>query len=126
VRLSTLQPMRYLHWFICHGPWRGGLLGRFLLKTSVWRWAAYLLVFNGSMFLVQRQFIDAGAHIELPGASSANPWIQAFDWVRHNTPADAYFALDPRYLAAPGEGYHSFRALAERSNWPTASRTRRW
>jgi len=116
VRLSTLQPMRYLHLvylFMALGA--GGLLGRFLLKTSVWRWAAYLLVFNGSMFLVQRQFIDAGAHIELPGASSANPWIQAFDWVRHNTPADAYFALDPRYLAAPGEGYHSFRALAERS-----------
>jgi hypothetical protein len=41
--------------------------------------------------------------------------VQAFEWVRVNTPADAYFALDPRYLAAPGEGYHNFRALAERS-----------
>ena len=30
-------------------------------------------------------------------------------------PQDAYFALDPQYMAAPGEDYHSFRALAERS-----------
>jgi len=30
-------------------------------------------------------------------------------------PVDAYFALDPDYMAAPGEDYHSFRALAERS-----------
>jgi hypothetical protein len=35
--------------------------------------------------------------------------------VRENTPVDAYFALDPNYLAAPDEDYHSFRALAERS-----------
>ncbi|MDR5729949.1 MAG: DUF6798 domain-containing protein, partial [Terriglobia bacterium] len=45
----------------------------------------------------------------------ANPWLQAFAWIRKNTPTDAYFALDPNYLAAPGEDYHSFRALAERS-----------
>jgi hypothetical protein len=32
-----------------------------------------------------------------------------------NTPVNAYFALDPHYLEAPGEDYHSFRALAERS-----------
>jgi hypothetical protein len=74
-----------------------------------------LLVINSSMFLVQWELIDDGAHIELPFMASANPWLQAFEWIRQNTPADAYFALDPRYLAAPGEGFHSFRALAERS-----------
>ena len=50
-----------------------------------------------------------------PDGSSANPWLQAFAWIRQNTPTDAYFALDPEYMAAPGEDYHSFRALAERS-----------
>jgi len=116
VRLSPLQPMRYLHLvYLFMALAAGGLLGRLVLKTHVWRWAVYLLVFNGSMFLVQWECIDAGAHLELPGMASANPWIQAFDWVRQNTPADAYFALDPRYLAAPGEGYHNFRAIAERS-----------
>jgi hypothetical protein len=116
IRLSPLQPMRYLHLvYLFMALVAGGLMGRFLLKTHVWRWAVYLLVFNGSMFVVQRQFIDGGAHLELPGMASANPWIQAFDWVRQNTPTDAYFALDPGYLAAPGEGFHNFRAIAERS-----------
>ena len=46
---------------------------------------------------------------------SANPWQQAFVWIRQNTPENAYFALDPHYLALPGNDYHGFRALAERS-----------
>ncbi|MGH9561444.1 MAG: hypothetical protein ACRD3S_08310 [Terracidiphilus sp.] len=41
--------------------------------------------------------------------------MQAFAWIRTNTPVDAYFALDPYYLEQPGEDFHSFRALAERS-----------
>ena len=57
----------------------------------------------------------ASPHLELPGRQSANSWLQAFAWIRANTPEDAYFALDPYYLSAPGEDYHGFRALAERS-----------
>ncbi len=93
----------------------GGLHRRCLLQWKVWRWAAYLLLINGGMRLAQGKTIKQGSHLELTGTSSANPWMQAFDWVRQNTPKDAYFALDPHYLAAPGEGFHSFRALAERS-----------
>jgi hypothetical protein len=116
MRLTPFQPMRYLHLvYIFMALLAGGLLGRFVLKTKVWRWAIYLLVINGGMFLVQWEQIDDGVHLELPFMATANPWLQAFDWIRRNTPADAYFALDPRYLAAPGEGFHSFRALAERS-----------
>ncbi len=59
---------------------------------------------------VQRQRASGTAR-----TPTANPWLQAFAWIRQNTPTDAYFALDPEYLAAPGEDYHSFRALAERS-----------
>lgn len=116
VRLTPLQPMRYLQLvYIFMALAAGGLLGRFVLQAQAWRWGVYLLLINGGMFLVQWELIDDGAHLELPGRSTANPWLQAFDWVRLNTPVDAYFALDPRYLAAPGEGFHSFRALAERS-----------
>jgi hypothetical protein len=116
VRLTPLQPMRYLQLvYIFMALAAGGLLGRFVLKAQAWRWAVYLLVINGGMFLVEWELIDDGAHLELPGMATANPWLQAFDWIRVNTPADAYFALDPRYLAAPGEGFHNFRALAERS-----------
>jgi hypothetical protein len=116
VRLTPFQPMRYLQLvYLFMALAAGGLLGRFLLKTHAWRWAAYLLIFNGGMFLAQWELIDEGAHLELPGVATGNPWLQAFDWIRHNTPTDAYFAVDPRYLAAPGEGYRGFRALAERS-----------
>jgi hypothetical protein len=116
IRLAPLQPMRYLQLvYLFMALTAGGLLGRFLLRNRAWRWAIYLLLINGSMFLVQWEEIDDGAHLELPGMASANPWVQAFEWVRVNTPTDAYFALDPHYLAAAGEGYHNFRALAERS-----------
>jgi hypothetical protein len=93
----------------------GSLAGKYVLKTHVWRWAAFLVVFNGTMFAAQRLEFANSAHIEWPGSAPANPWLQAFAWIRTNTPTDAYFALDPYYLAAPGEDYHSFRALAERS-----------
>jgi len=116
IRLTPLQPMRYLQLiYVFMALAAGGLLGRFLLKAKPWRWAAYLLLINGGMFLVQWEVFDEGVHLELPWTTTANPWLQAFDWVRLNTPVDAYFALDPRYLASPGEGFRSFRALAERS-----------
>lgn len=116
VRLTPLQPMRYLQLvYILLALVGGGLLGGYLLKAKIWRWALFLLLANGGMFFAQRQLFAGTVHIELPGVASANPWLQAFDWIKHNTPEDAYFALDPRYLAAPGEDYHSFRALAERS-----------
>lgn len=116
VRLSPFQPMRYLQLvYLFMALAAGGLLGRFLLATRAWRWAVYLLLINGGMFLVQWELIDEGTHLELPRAVPSNPWLQAFDWIRFNTPTDAYFALDPHYLAASGEGFHNFRALAERS-----------
>lgn len=116
VRLTPFQPMRYLQlvyfFLVLIG---GGLAGKFLLKASVWRWGLFLLITNGTMFAAQRAEFPATEHIEWPGQTSANPWLQAFAWIRANTPTDAYFVLDPRYLEAPQNDYHSFRALAERS-----------
>lgn len=116
VRTTPWQPMRYLHlvyFFLC--LLAGCLLGRHLLHASIWRWAVFLLLINGGMLYAQRQMFAASIHLELPGMRPSNPWLQAFAWTRAHTPPDAYFALDPYYLAAPGEDYHSFRALAERS-----------
>lgn len=114
--LSTLEPMRYLHLvYVFLALIGGAYLGKFVLKASVWRWAAFLIVAYGAMFGVQRHLFAESPHLELPGRATANPWLQAFAWIRANTPGNAYFALDPRYLASPGEDYHSFRALAERS-----------
>jgi hypothetical protein len=114
--LTTLEPMRYLHLiYVFMALVCGGYLGRLVLKQHIWRWAAFLLIANGPMFFVQRQLFAATEHLELPGRPTTNQWLQAFSWIRENTPVDAYFAIDPNYMAEPGEDYHSFRALAERS-----------
>jgi hypothetical protein len=117
LRLTPLQPMRYLHLvYFALAIAGGGLLGQFLLKKSTWRWMVYLAIVNTGMLYCQEVQFPASRHIELPGMAPGNDWIQAFDWIRQNTPRDAYFALDPHYLEAPGEDYHGFRALAERSS----------
>jgi len=116
IRITPLQPMRYLHLvYIFMALIAGCLLGRHILHRSIGRWAIFLIAVNGGMFATQRAMFGNSRHLELPGLPSNNPWLQAFSWIRQNTPRDAYFALDPNYLAAPGEDFHSFRALAERS-----------
>ena len=67
------------------------------------------------MFIAQRQTFPGSRHFEWPGTLSGNSWQEAFTWVRQNTPEDSLFALDPDYMKRPGEDFHSFRALAERS-----------
>lgn len=116
VRLVPLQPMRFLHLIYFFLMLLGGcLVGKYLLKGSVWRWAVFLIAINGGMFAAQQPLFASTDQLELPGRSSSNRWLQAFAWIRQNTPTNAYFALSPYYLPAPGEDYHCFRALAERS-----------
>ncbi|HTW78871.1 MAG TPA: DUF6798 domain-containing protein [Terracidiphilus sp.] len=122
LRMTPLQPMRYLHLvYVAMALVGGGLLGHFVLKKSVWRWVVCLALLNAGMLVSQEAQFPASRHLELPGVAPndgwpCNDWIEAFDWIRQNTPTDAYFALDPHYLNEPGEDYHGFRALAERSS----------
>jgi hypothetical protein len=116
VRLTPLQPMRFLHLiYVFLALFAGCMIGKYAIKASVWRWAVFLLVACGGMFASQRALFASSPHLELPGQAPGNAWLQAFAWIRANTPQDAYFAMDPRYLEAPGEDEHGFRALAERS-----------
>ena len=116
VRLTPLQPMRYLHLvYFLFMLTAGCMLGKLALKQSVWHWAVFLLVANGCMFAWQRAEFSDSQHLELPGRQPANEWLQAFGWIKGHTPEEAFFAVDPHYMEAPGEDYHSFRALAERS-----------
>lgn len=116
VRLTPLQPMRYLQLvYIFMVLIAGCCMGRYCLRASAWRWCAFLLIAGTGMTIPQRVLFASTAHIEWPGCGQKNEWLQAFEWIRANTPVDAYFALDPRYLAARGNDDHSFRALAERS-----------
>lgn len=116
VRLTPMQPMRYLHLvYLMMMLLGGGLIGEKLLRGHAWRWALLFVPLAGGMFAAQRALFPGTPHLELPGMRVTNPWLEAFAWVRRNTPQDAYFALDPYYMQARHEDYHSFRALAERS-----------
>ena len=115
-RFRSLEPMRFLHLvYLLFVLLAGGLLGRYVLKRHAVRWLLLFVPLSAGMFYAQRQMYPATAHLELPGVASSNGWVQAFRWISQNTPVDSQFALDPRYMELPGEDYHGFRALAERS-----------
>lgn len=116
-RFALLQPMRSLHVvFILLFVLLGGVLAESVLKSCIWRWALLFAPLCLAMFFVQRQLFPASEHLELPGRAPKNSWVQAFDWIRLNTPPDAIFALHPNYMNLPGEDEHGFRAIAQRSS----------
>ena len=118
-RLETflrLQPMRafqliYIVFFLL----LGGLLGECVLKSRYWLWAGLFTAIGAGIFLIQRDAYASSRHIEWPDAAPVNPWVEAFLWVRENTPQNAVFALDPYYIELPGEDQHGFRGIAQRS-----------
>ena len=115
-RMRSFQPMRYLHLlYLLFVLFAGGFLGQRILRGHVVRWLLCFGPLAAGMFLAQRQTFPATEHMEWPGQTSRNPWLPAFSWAKRNTPVDAMFALDPDYMRRPGEEFHSFRALAERS-----------
>jgi hypothetical protein len=115
-RLRPFEPMRFLHLlYALFFLLLGGVLGSYVLQRRPYRWALLFVPLTAVMLCAQLHMFPASAHLELPGRSSANPWLQAFAWIRSNTPVDSRFALNPRYLELPGEDYHGFGALAERS-----------
>ena len=114
--LARLQPMRSLYLlYIIMLLLAGGVLAEFVLKNHVWRWLALFVPLCAVMFVAQRMLFPADAHIEWPGAGSRNQWVEAFFWIRDNTPVNAIFALDPYYMEIPGEDEQGFRAIARRN-----------
>ena len=114
--LAEIQPMRYLHLlYILMFLFIGGLLGKFVLQCRAWRWAVLFAPLCAGMAYAERQGSPATPHLELPGRAPGNAWVQAFEWIRGNTPEDAYFALNPKHMALAGEDQHGFRAIAQRS-----------
>ena len=115
-RLRPFEPMRYLHLlYLFFFLIVGGFLGSYVLNRRVYRWLLLFFPLSAGMFYAQRQMYPASPHLELPFVATDNGWLQAFAWIRQNTPVDTVFALDPHYETLPGEDYHGFRALAERS-----------
>jgi hypothetical protein len=114
--LAELQPMRalllvYIFMFL----FTGGLLAQWVLADKAWRWLALFLPLCLGMWYAQRQLFPASPHLELPWTSNNNQWVQTFEWIRQNTPVNAYFALNPQHMELPCEDQHGFRAIAERS-----------
>jgi hypothetical protein len=93
----------------------GGFLAGYVLNNRAWRWIALFAPLCAGMFIGQRALFPASPHIEWPGAAPKNLWLQAFVWIRHNTPVDARFALDPNHMEIDGEDENGFRAVAQRS-----------
>lgn len=117
IHLAPLQPMRYLHLtYIFMFLLGGAAVGEYCLKASALRWALMFAPLAGVNAWAAQGRYPATPNLELPWSAPSNDWLRAFSWVRTNTPQDAVFALDPRYLSLPGEDNHSFRALAERSS----------
>jgi len=114
--LARIQPLRSLHLlyiflFVCIG----GYAGEYILKHQAWRWLALFGALSIGMFVSQRALFPASAHVEWPGRAARNPWMEAFIWIRENTPSNAVFALDPGYMNLPGEDTIGFRCTAQRS-----------
>jgi hypothetical protein len=113
---SLLQPMRSLYLeYVLMLLAGGGLLGEYVLRKRAWRWIALFLPLSSGMLWAQRSLYPASAHVEWPSAQPRNPWVQAFEWIRDNTPEQAIFALDPYYMQVEGEDANGFRAIAQRS-----------
>lgn len=119
--LARMQPMRSMHLvYVLLLLIAGGLAGEFVLKRSVARWLLLFVPLCAGMTYVQLRLFPVSAHIEWPGSAPRNEWVQAFVWVRQNTPTDAYFALDPAYMKRSGEELQGFLPIAERSALPDA------
>ena len=115
-RLRPFEPMRYLHLvYLLMFLMAGGLLGQYILGKHIYRWLLLFVPLGLGMFYAQRAMYPSTSHLELPGRPAGNDWVAAFDWARANTSVDSLFALDPNYMERPGEDFHGFRALAERS-----------
>jgi hypothetical protein len=116
-RLDTFarfQPMRSLHLLYTFAIILGGsLLGKYILKRHIWRWALLFVPLCFGMWFAQRQLFSTTSHIEWPGSAPTNDWLRSFEWIRQNTPQQATFAIDPNYMLNDDE--HGFRAIAERS-----------
>jgi hypothetical protein len=114
--LARIQPLRSFYLlYVLLLVFLGTLLGEYVLKARVGRWILAFLPICTGMFAAQRSLFPESAHIELPGVQSRNPWVQAFEWSRYNTPLDARFALDPDHMRITGEDSNGFRAISQRS-----------
>ena len=125
--VARLQPLRIFQLtYIVMTLALGGRFGALLRGRGTWTWALATVAFAAPLYCVERAVYPLTPHLEygevLRANRPANGWVEAFLWVRHNTPVNAVFALDSDYISKPGEDAQSFRAIAERSSLPDLSK----
>jgi hypothetical protein len=121
--VARLQPLRAFQVvYLVMVMMVGARLGERVLRRSAWRWCAAALLLGGVMFAAARGAFPSSNHLELPGRTARNAWVQAFVWIRENTAKNAMLALDADYINARGEDAQCFRAIAERSALPDYSK----
>lgn len=114
--LVPLQVLRAFHLIYVVGVvLAGGALARFASRSRAVAVALVVLLFAG-MFCAERISWPGSARVEWPGSRPANPYQQAFLWIRDHTPRDAVFAFDPQLVYQSGEDEQGFRAIAERDH----------
>jgi hypothetical protein len=114
--LVPLQVLRSFHLLYAIGVvLSGGLFAAWFPRSRISAVTLLVLLFAG-MAAAQRLAWTGSQPIEWPGASSTNPWQQAFLWIRGHTPRDAVFTFDPRLVYLPEENEQGFRAIAERDH----------
>ena len=118
--VAWLQPLRVFQVvYLILTVVLGAAMGEWMLRGHLWRWIVAFAVIGAPMLLLSRSATPHGPHVEWPGhAALGNAWVEAFRWVRENTPKDSLFALDADYITARGEDAQGFRAIAERSALP--------
>jgi hypothetical protein len=112
--LVPFQVLRSFHLIYCAGILLcGGALAALARHT---RWLPPILLIGlfAVMFQVERLEWPGGRRLEFPGLAPANPYVQAFLWIRTNTPRNAVFAFNPQLVYRAGEDEQGFRALSER------------
>jgi len=113
---TRLQPMRAFHiLYLVFFVLLGGVIAQQVLHHKVWHWLVLFAALAGGMYGLARASYPFSPQVELPGLAPQNEWVDAFQWIRRNTPKDAVFALDPNYMAIGSDDQHGFRAIAERS-----------
>ncbi len=113
---ARLQPLRTFHLItLVLVLLLSGVIGEYFASRR--RWVPALLAgpLAIGMFYVARATYPNSPHIEIPGRTSSNPWVNTLLWVRNHTPEDAVFAVDSRYFMDPEADVHGFRAISERS-----------
>lgn len=117
--VARLQPLRmYQTIYVLMILALGAVLGGMILRRKLLRWALLFAVAGVGMAAVQIQTFPFSDHIEFPWIAPKNQWVQAFNWIRMNTPRTAVFAIDAHYTFEDGEDTQNFRAIAERSALP--------